>query len=68
MKYSSLEITDQQYLIKLNKDEFNLSFIYQLLKRLQTEQLFKSSAFDEDIRSRDLAFDNGTRFDRLSDK
>ena len=71
MKYSSLEITEQEYLIKLNKADFDLSFIYQLLKRIQTEQLyFCKKAFEpeEDIISRNLTTDNAARFDRLCDK
>lgn len=71
MKYSSLEITDQEYLIKLNKDDFDLSFIYQLLKRIQSEQIFFSrKAFEEeeDIFRQSDASDNETRFDRLCDK
>ena len=71
MKYSSLEITEQEYLIKLNKDDFDLSFIYQLLKRIQSEQLFFSrKAFeqDEDILRHDDVNDIDTRFDRLCDK
>jgi hypothetical protein len=52
MKYSSLEITEQEYLIKLRKDDFDLGFIYQLIKRIQTEQLFFSKhivELEEDI-------------------
>jgi hypothetical protein len=43
MKNSSLEITEQEYLIKLNKEDFDLSFIHQLLKRIQSEQYFFNS-------------------------
>lgn len=71
MKYSSLEITEQEYLIKLNKDDFDLSFIYQLLKRIQSEQLFftrKSFEQDEKIIRHHDATDIDTRFDRLCDK
>ena len=71
MKYSSLEITEQEYLIKLNKDDFDLSFIYQLLKRIQSEQLFftrKAFEPDEDILRHNDASDIATRFDRLCDK
>jgi len=71
MKYSSLEITEQEYLIKLRKDDFDLGFIYQLIKRIQSEQLFFSKHVaepDEDIRSRSLSFDQESRFDQLADK
>lgn len=40
MRNSVLEITDQEYLIKLDKTEFDLSFIQSLLKRIQTEKTF----------------------------
>jgi hypothetical protein len=71
MNPSSLEITEQEYLIKLRKDDFDLRFIYQLIKRIETEQLFFSkyvSESEEDIRSRSLIHDQENRFDRLSDK
>lgn len=67
---SSLEITEQEYLLKLRKEDFDLSFIYQLLKRLQSEQLFFGGKPEEtdDLRSRNLDADSSTRFDQLSDK
>ena len=71
MKHSSLEITEKAYLIKLSKEDFDLPFIHQLLKRIQTEHLFFSkTAFEseEDILSRNLSTDNAARFDRLCDK
>ena len=71
MNPSSLEITEKEYLIKLCKDDFDLRFIYQLIKRIETEQLFFSkyvSESEEDIRSRSLTHDQENRFDRLSDK
>jgi molybdate-binding protein len=40
MNISSLEITDNEYCIKLNKDSFDLTLIRQLIKRIQSEQLF----------------------------
>ena len=71
MTHSSLEITAQEYLIKLPKDHFDLGFIYQLLKRIQTEQLSLHKTDhdpEEDIISRNLYSDNESRFDNLSDK
>ena len=70
MKTSSLEITDQEYLIKLRKEEFDLSFINQLLKRIQAEQLFFSKSYEseEDIISRKAGEDLSSRFDHLNDK
>jgi hypothetical protein len=70
MKQSSLEITGNEYLIRLNKEDFDLSFINHLLKRIQAEQHFFSRSLfatpDEDILSR--REDDWERFDRLQDK
>lgn len=70
MKTSSLEITDQEYLIKLRKEDFDLSFINQLLKRIQAEQhFFNPKHFEEpeeDIISRYA--DRSARFDHLNEK
>jgi len=70
MNNSSLEITDNEYCIKLNKDAFDLSLIRQLIKRIQTEQLFFSrnkQYLDDDIISRGGLNDN-ENFDSLTDK
>jgi hypothetical protein len=70
MNNSSLEITDNEYCIKLNKDAFDLSLIRQLIKRIQTEQLFFSKSkqyLDDDIISRGGLNDN-ENFDSLTDK
>ncbi|MXV15916.1 hypothetical protein [Hufsiella ginkgonis] len=71
MRTSSLEITGQEYLIRLNKDDFDLSFINQLLKRIQSEQSFFSrNAFmemEEDIISRNAEADTPWH-DNLDDK
>ena len=71
MKNSSIEITDQEYLIKLPREDFNLSFIHQLLKRIQAEQFFfsyKISDEQDDLISRNVNLDRETRFDDLRDK
>ncbi|TDO24391.1 hypothetical protein CLV32_0680 [Pedobacter duraquae] len=68
---SSLEITENEYCIKLSKDAFDLSLIRQLIKRIQTEQLFfsnKRNDLDDDIINRRFTEDNDENFDRLSDK
>lgn len=69
MNNSSLEITDNQYCIKLSKDTFDLSLVRQLIKRIQAEELFfsRKAALDEDLVSRgnDSCIEN---FDRLEDK
>ena len=69
MNNSSLEITENEYCIKLNKDAFDLSLIRQLIKRIQSEQLFFSRKYnmDDDIISRGGLNDN-ENFDSLTDK
>jgi hypothetical protein len=70
MNSTSLEITENQYCIKLSRDAFDLSLVRQLIKRIQAEELFfsrKTEAIDEDIMSRhDPEYDEN--FDRLDDK
>lgn len=70
MKTSSIEITEQEYLIKLRKDDFDLSFISQLLKRIQNEQLFFSFRRDVTDEGDDLLARNweDRGFDRLDEK
>ncbi|RZK53568.1 MAG: hypothetical protein EOO87_12580 [Pedobacter sp.] len=70
MNSSSLEITENQYCIKLNKDTFDLTLVRQLIKRIQAEELFfskKQNDFEEDILSRTSA-EYEENFDRLDDK
>lgn len=70
MNSSSLEITENEYCIKLSKDTFDLSLIRQLIKRIQAEELFfsrKNESLDDDIISRNAA-EYDENFDRLSDK
>lgn len=70
MNSSSIEITENEYCIKLSKETFDLSLIRQLIKRIQAEQLFfsnKRMEDDGDLLSRtDSAFEQN--FDRLCDK
>lgn len=71
MKNSILEITEQEYLLKLRREDFDISLIYQLLKRIQSEQFFFSRKQDDnedDIISRYQDADSSSRFDLLSDK
>ena len=69
MRNSVLEITDQEYLIKLDKSEFDLGFIQSLLKRIQTEKTFFSRIWDdnEDIISK-RSLQDDARMDYLSEK
>jgi len=70
MNSSSLEITENQYCIKLSKDTFDLSLVRQLIKRIQAEELFfsRKAALDEDIISRNHDSSYEENFDRLEDK
>lgn len=70
MNNSSLEITENEYCIKLSKDAFDLSLIRQLIKRIQSEQLFfsrKKEFMEDDIISRG-ARETIDTFDNLNDK
>lgn len=67
MKLSSIEITENEYLIKLNKDEFDLSLISTLLKRIQAENFFSfQREDDEDLISRNR--ERTSYFGHLDDK
>lgn len=71
MKLSSIEITENEYLIKLSKENFDLAFINQLLKRIQSEVLFSSfrnNSNDDDIISRNSASDRSSYFSHLDEK
>jgi len=70
MNNSILEITENEYCIKLSKDAFDLSLIRQLIKRIQSEQLFFSRTkenLDDDIISRGGLHEN-ENFDSLNEK
>jgi len=71
MNISSLEITDKEYCIKLNKESFDLTLIRQLIKRIQSEQLFftkQNQDLDGDLISRTSDYSADENFDRLSEK
>lgn len=71
MTNSSLEITENEYCIKLNRDSFDLSLIRQLISRIQSEQLFfskKQHELEEDIISKTGDYDIYENFDRLNEK
>ncbi|MES2827560.1 MAG: hypothetical protein V4687_05390 [Bacteroidota bacterium] len=71
MNTSSLEITENEYCIKLNRDSFDLTLIRQLIKRIQSEQLFfskKDQHMEEDLISRSSDYELDENFDRLSEK
>jgi hypothetical protein len=71
MKNSSIEISDQEYLIKLNKDDFDLAFIKNLLKRIKEERYFSAingSYEIEGLKVCQLSYESTSRFDNLRDK
>ena len=71
MNISSLEITDNEYCIKLSKDSFDLTLIRQLIKRIQSEQLFfskRNEFMEDDLISRSSDYVINENFDRLSEK
>ena len=68
MKLSSIEITDKEYLIKLNKEDFDLSFINTLLKRIQTENFFSSLRTTSNDEMRGVDRERSPYFDHLDDK
>ena len=69
MRTSILEITDQEYTLKLNKSDFDLSFISSLVKRIQNEETFFNRIWEDDgdIISR-RSFEDENDFDHLSEK
>lgn len=69
MQNSVLEITEQEYLIKLNKSDFDVSFIHSLIKKIQSEETFFRRIFDDDddIIGRRIYTENED-FDHLSEK
>ncbi|EOR93893.1 hypothetical protein ADIARSV_2886 [Arcticibacter svalbardensis MN12-7] len=70
MNLSSIEITENEYLIKLNKSDFDLSLISTLLKRIQAEHFFSYKRYDdeEDIISKRVNSPRVNYFDHLDDK
>ena len=71
MNSSSLEITENEYCIKLDKGTFDLKLIQQLVNRIQSKQGLnkRMQAHEEDdiISRRKDHMDEGN-YDRLSDK
>ena len=70
MNLSSIEITDKEYLIKLNKQDFDLSLINTLIKRIQAETFFTSMLHEDedDIISKRANDQRINLFDHLDDK
>lgn len=70
MNLSSIEITEKEYLIKLSKQDFDLSLINTLIKRIQAETFFSSMLHEdeEDIISKRANDQRINLFDHLDDK
>jgi len=71
MKNSILEITDQEYLIKLKKDDTNLSLVRKILRVLESEEYFyipDYSSINEEVASAAVNRELAIRFDSLHDK
>ncbi|WP_134091216.1 hypothetical protein [Olivibacter sp. XZL3] len=72
MESFNIEITDNQYLIRLQRSEFDLNTLYTLLKNLGADiPSFRSNRIDLDddmIKSYRNEEDLGDRFDYLLDK
>lgn len=71
MNSSSLEITENEYCIKLSKEVFDLTLIRQLITRIQSEQKFFSKRkedMEDDIISRTSYSERNENFDRLCEK
>jgi len=70
MNLSSIEITEKEYLIKLSKQDFDLSLINTLIKRIQAETFFTSMLHEdeEDIISKRANDQRINLFDHLDDK
>jgi hypothetical protein len=67
----TIVISEQEYLIKFNKDEFDLSLIKNLLKRINFEQnQFSEESITEieDLKFSQLNYESLSRFDCLRDK
>ena len=65
-----VEITADNYSIKLSRGKFNLSIMKQLLSQINTKELddiHQNRLDDDDLRSRRLNTENEI-FDRLCDK
>ncbi|WP_443939539.1 hypothetical protein [Pedobacter sp. MW01-1-1] len=69
MNTSILEITENDYCIKLNKETFDLSLVRQLVKRIQAEAFFfKKEMEEEDILSKRSKREELEGYDCLDDK
>lgn len=71
MKSYSLEVRDNEYLIRVNKNDIELSFLESLIARIQqTRSYFSLTVELESDSGRHEAdrYESSLRFDRLEDK
>lgn len=71
MNTLKIEISDQEYLIKLKKDDFSLSLIKDLVKRVKEDHIQDLGQINyesEDLKYSQLNYDSSIRFDYLGDK
>lgn len=68
MNKSSIDITDQAYLIHLRKDEFEYSRVRAILRQLIVDEQFAAGPEDDDDIISRKSSELGDRFDHLSDK
>ena len=68
MTKSTIEITEQEYLIKLSKSEFEYPLVRRLLNKLLSGNLHFEMGYQEDDLQGRYAAELGERFDLLCDK
>lgn len=69
MTKSSIEITDSEYLITLNKNEFEYPLVRKLLNKLLSGNFqYETDYFNEADPADKYSADLGERFDFLADK
>ncbi|HWV71349.1 MAG TPA: hypothetical protein VN040_06535 [Pseudosphingobacterium sp.] len=73
MESLNIEITENQYLIRLKKSDFDLNYLYSLLRTLGADTPVSKTEFfkqedDDMIKSWKNSVELGERFDHLLDK
>ncbi len=67
---SSLEIKDNEYLIKFSKNQFDLDFVKSILAFINQKLSVKEASFTWNVKDADLesGFEKEDYFDRLDEK
>lgn len=63
-----IEISEQEYLIKISKNEYDISLIKNLIKHIKQISIQTSNQEIEDLKYSQLNYDSKFRFDDLKDK